>query len=328
MSILVTGGLGYIGSMTVAALQTRGDEVVVIDNLSTGHPESIPVGVPLARGELSDHGLLRSVIREYRVDRVIHFAACTSVLESVQDPGKYFKNNTLNTLGLLEVMRESGIDQIIYSSTAAIYGEPEQTPIDENHPMLPVNPYGQSKRFSEIMLDAFGRAWGLRHVALRYFNAAGGSPGRGEDHDPETHLVPLVLQVALGKRDSIAVFGDDYPTSDGTCVRDYIHIDDLAQAHLKSLDYLADGGDSQVINLGNGTGHSVLEVIETARRITNHPIPYSVELRRVGDPSTLVASSEKAKKILGWEPQYPDLESIVTSAWQWHKNHPNGYSGK
>jgi UDP-glucose 4-epimerase len=328
MSILITGGAGFIGSATVAAARERGDKVVVLDNLSAGHPESLPADVPLVRGDLADRDLVRDVIRDHRVDRVIHFAAFTSVPESVEHPGIYFENNTMNTLGLLEVMRDASVDQIIYSSTAATYGEPEHSPIGEDHPTQPTNPYGHSKRFSELIMEAFDRAWGLRHVALRYFNAAGGSPTRGEDHDPETHLVPLILQVALCKRDSIAVFGDDYPTADGTCVRDYVHIDDLAQAHLKALDYLAGGGESRIINLGNGCGYSVLEVIETARRITGHPISSRVEPRRAGDPSTLVASSERAREVLGWEPAYPDLDTIVASAWDWHCHHPDGYVGK
>jgi UDP-glucose 4-epimerase len=325
MSILVTGGAGYIGSATVEALRRRGEEVVVFDNLSAGHSAALDSSIKLEVGDFGDAARLGEVIQRYGVDRVIHFAAFTSVPESVGDPHKYFFNNYVNALNLIEVSRAQGVRQIVFSSTAAVFGEPEYSPLDEAHPKNPTNPYGLSKLMVEMTLAAYDRAHGVRHVALRYFNACGGSPERGEDHTPETHLIPLVLQVALGQRPAVHVYGDDYPTPDGTCVRDYIHVDDLAQAHLLALDYLKSGGESLQLNLGNGSGYSVREVIDVARRVTGHPIPEVVQPRRAGDPSELVAASEKAKRILGWTPEIPDLEAIIASAWEWHRTHPHGY---
>lgn len=326
MSVLVTGGAGYIGSATVEALRQRGESVVVYDNLSAGHPESLDASIPLVVGDIADKEKLSRLIDDHGVEEVIHFAAFTSVPESVAHPNRYFQNNTANALGLLDVMRSHGVSRFIFSSTAATYGEPQYNPIDEQHPTVPANPYGLSKRMVEQILETFEEAFGLRHVALRYFNACGGSPERGEDHTPETHLIPLVLQVALGQRKAISMFGDDYPTPDGTCVRDYVHVNDLAQAHLLALDHLRQGGESRKINLGNGEGYSVRQVIEAAREVTGHAIPAVSAPRRPGDPSTLVASSDLARQVLGWQPQTPDLREIIASAWKWHQAHPNGYA--
>lgn len=327
MTVLVTGGAGYIGSFTVAALLARGERVVVLDNLSAGHRAAVPVGVELIEAELATANLQR-ILKEKSIEDVIHFAALTSVPDSVQQPYNYFNNNTANTLRLLEAMRLAGVGRIVFSSTAAVYGEPQTNPITEDHPKNPQSPYGQSKFFSERILAAFEVAHGLRHVALRYFNASGGAPDLGEDHEPETHLIPIALQVALGQRKSISIYGTDWPTSDGTCVRDYIHIADLADAHLRALDRLRSGGASLQLNLGNGAGYSVAEVIAAARKITGHAIPAVEAPRRAGDPSTLVASSDAARRILGWQPRFADLESIVASAWQWHRSHPNGYGDR
>ncbi len=328
MSVLVTGGAGYIGSFTVAALAARGERVVVLDNLSAGHREAVAPGATLVEGDLADGELVRRLLVEHQIDSVIHFAAFTSVPESVARPAAYFRNNTMNTLGLLEAMLEAEVRHLVFSSTAAVYGEPAFNPITEDHPLQPQSPYGASKLFSERIMAAFGEAHGLRHVALRYFNASGGSDERGEDHTPETHLVPLVLQVALGQRERVMIFGSDWPTADGTCVRDYIHVDDLAEAHLCALDHLRAGGASLRLNLGNGAGYSVLEVIEAARRVTGRPIAHAEAPRRAGDPSTLVASAALAREELGWQPRRPNLEQIVESAWRWHQHHPHGYGAR
>ncbi len=329
MGILVTGGAGYIGSATVEALRRRGGEAaVVLDNLSAGHRAALPAGVVFYQGDLNDRELLLKIMRGHSIDRVVHFAAYTSVPESVAQPEKYIRNNVINTFSLLEAMREAGARQIVFSSTAAVYGEPLRVPIEESHPAAPTNPYGMTKRFIEQMLESYEAAHGMRHICLRYFNACGGSAERGEDHQPETHLIPLVLQVALGQREAITIFGDDYPTRDGTCVRDYIHIEDLAQAHLLALDALGKGGRSMKINLGNGEGHTVREVIGAAREVTGHPIATHQAGRRPGDPSTLVASAGLAREALGWRPRYPDLKTIVASAWEWHRTHPQGYGDR
>jgi UDP-glucose 4-epimerase len=328
MSTLVTGGAGYIGSATVEALRQRGDAAIVLDNLSAGHRAALPPGVTFYQGDLADRELLLRIMRDHAVEQVVHFAAYTSVPESVARPEKYIQNNVVHTFSLLEAMREAGVRQIVFSSTAAVYGEPLHTPIDESHPTAPTNPYGLTKRFIEQMLESYEAAYGLRHVCLRYFNACGGSPERGEDHQPETHLIPLVLQVALGQREAITIFGEDYPTRDGTCVRDYIHIDDLAQAHLLALDALKQGGPSLKVNLGNGAGYTVREVIEVAREVTGQPIAARTAARRAGDPSALVASARLARVALGWQPRLPDLKSIVASAWQWHRTHPQGFGDR
>lgn len=327
MTVLVTGGAGYIGSFTVAALLARGERVVVLDSLAAGHRAAVPAGAELIEAELASADL-ELVFKDKKIDDVIHFAALTSVPDSVRKPFQYFHNNTANTLRLVEAMRLCGVGRIVFSSTAAVYGEPLSNPIAEDHPKNPQSPYGQSKFFSERILAAFEVAHGLRHVALRYFNASGGAPDRGEDHEPETHLIPIALQVALGRREKVSMFGTDWPTADGTCIRDYIHVADLADAHLRALDRLRSGGASLQLNLGNGAGYSVAEVIAAAHKITGLAIPAVEAPRRAGDPSTLVASSDAARRVLGWQPRFTDLESIVASAWQWHRAHPNGYGDR
>ena len=329
MAILVTGGAGYIGSATAELLRRAGESVVVLDNLCFGHREALDESIPFYEGDIGDSELIGDIAREHGIDACIHFAAFAFVGESVEQPGMYFENNVAQTLALLESLRAVGTKKFIFSSTCATYGEPQYVPIDEAHPQNPVNPYGWSKFMVERMLEAFDTAHDMKFVALRYFNASGasvnGSTPRGEDHDPETHLIPLVLQVALGQREKIAIFGEDYPTPDDTAIRDYIHIEDLGQAHQQALEYLRQGGDSQFVNLGNGAGYSVLEVIETARQVTGKEIPVEMQPRRAGDPSRLIAIADKAKNVLGWQPQYPDLKTIIESAWQWHESHPNGY---
>lgn len=327
MAVLVTGGAGYIGSHTVAALLERGEEVVVVDSLATGHRDAVPGG-KLYVGDIRDTDFLRRVFAENGIADVIHFAANSLVGESMQDPGKYYHNNVYGTLCLLEAMKAHDVRRIVFSSTAAVYGEPERVPIVEEDRTAPSSVYGDTKLAMERMIRWFDSAHGIRSVSLRYFNAAGARADGsiGEDHRPETHLIPLILQVPLGKREYIAVFGDDYDTPDGTCIRDYIHVDDLAEAHVLALERLRQGGESSVYNLGNGKGFSVREVIEAARRVTGHPIPARTEARRAGDPAVLVASSEKAKRELGWEPRHTALEDIIASAWAWHRRRPDGYS--
>jgi UDP-glucose 4-epimerase len=325
-TVLVTGGAGYIGSHTVRALQAAGYQPVVFDNLEKGHRQAID-GVPLLVGDVADADALDQAFENYSVAAVVHFAAWIEAGESVRDPGKYFRNNTAATLNLLQAMVRSGVNRLVFSSTAAVYGEPRQIPIREEDPKDPTNAYGLSKLMVEQMLDWFHRAYGLRSISLRYFNAAGADPeGRiGEDHHPETHLIPLILQVAQGKRERIAIFGDDYDTPDGTCVRDYIHVNDLAGAHLLALRSLAESAGREAYNVGNGAGFSVREVIETARQVTGHPIPAEVQPRRPGDPARLVASSEKLQRALGWKPRLADLSTILATAWRWHQSHPDGY---
>ncbi|GGN97258.1 UDP-glucose 4-epimerase GalE [Saccharibacillus kuerlensis] len=327
MAILVTGGAGYIGSHTVAALLERGDEVVVIDNLQTGHREAL-LGGKLYEGDLRDKELLKKLFAENEIEGVIHFAANSLVGESMQDPGKYYDNNMYGTLCLLEAMNEAGVRRIVFSSTAATYGEPEKVPIEETDRTEPTNVYGETKLMMERMIRWYDRVLDVRYVALRYFNAAGAhDSGRiGEDHRPETHLIPIVLQTALGQRPHISVFGEDYPTEDGTCIRDYLHVSDLADAHLRAIDYLKNGGESDVFNLGSGSGFSVREIIETARRVTGKEIPVKTEPRRAGDPAVLVASSQKARSILGWSPARENIETIIASAWSWHQSRPDGYN--
>lgn len=327
MAVLVTGGAGYIGSHAVAALLEKGMEVVIADNLYQGHQAAVLGGKPYV-GDLRDEAFLSRVFEENDIDGVIHFAANSLVGESMQDPGKYYHNNVYGTLCLLEQMKKAGVSRIVFSSTAATYGEPERVPIDEFDRTQPTNTYGETKLSMEKMIRWFDVAHGIKSVSLRYFNAAGAhESGRiGEDHSPETHLVPLVLQVALGQREHISVFGEDYPTEDGTCVRDYIHVGDLADAHLLALERLVQGGESAVYNLGNGQGYSVKQVIEAARQITGHAIPAQIEARRAGDPAVLVASSERARRELGWEPKRHRLEDIIASAWNWHRQHPGGYA--
>lgn len=325
-TILVAGGAGYIGSHMVAELDRQGYDVVVADNLCTGHREAVKAG-RLYVGDVRDETFLDQVFTENQIDGVINFAAYSLVGESCVEPLKYYANNLAGAVSMLGTMKKHGVDKIVFSSTAATYGEPEKQPIEESDRTLPTNPYGETKLAIEKMLHWCDTAYGIRFAALRYFNAAGADPQAdiGEDHNPEAHLIPLVLQVALGKRETIGMFGDDYPTPDGTCVRDYIHVLDLAQAHLLALQYLDREKTSGVFNLGNGCGFSVKQIIDTARRVTGHPIPADLLPRRAGDPSALIASNEKAKKLLGWEPRYPSVEDIISSAWAWHQKHPDGY---
>ncbi|MCX6344503.1 MAG: UDP-glucose 4-epimerase GalE [Armatimonadetes bacterium] len=326
MAILVTGGLGYVGSHAVKALIERGEHVVNLDNLSYGHLEAA-CGSKVVIGDIGDRDLLRKIFATHDIDSVMHFAAFKDVGESVVDPQKYFLNNLANSLAMLEVMLEFGIRMMIFSSSAAIFGEPEVVPITENHPKSPTNPYGRSKLQIEEVLAEYSRAYGLRSIWMRYFNAAGADPSGliGEDHKPEFHLIPLVLEAALGKRESIKIFGNDWKTPDGTCIRDYIHVNDLAQAHLLGLDALRKGKETTAYNLGNGNGYSVKEVIEVAREVTGKNIKAEEVERREGDPAVLVASSEKIISDLGFQPKFPDLKTIIETAWNWHKNHPDGY---
>lgn len=327
MSILVLGGAGYIGSHTVYELIDAGREVVVADNLQTGFRAAVHPQARFYKADIRDRAAMDRIFEKESIEGVIHFAASSQVGESMTDPLKYYDNNLSGTTVLLQSMVAHGVDKIVFSSTAATYGEPERVPILESDLTNPTNCYGETKLSMEHMMGWVSRAHGLKYVALRYFNACGAHPsGRiGEAHDPETHLVPVILQVPNGKRESVSVFGADYPTKDGTCVRDYIHVTDLSAAHVLALDYLLGGGDNNIFNLGNGVGFTVNEVIEAARAVTGHPIPAIVSPRRAGDPAQLVASSEKAKAVLGWKPKYDDLETILSTAWAWHKSHPNGY---
>lgn len=324
------GGAGYIGSHTVYELVDLGTEVVIIDNLETGFREAVHPDARFYEGDLRDRSFVDQVLdQEKGIDAVIHFAANSQVGESMVKPLKYYDNNLVGTKTMLESILAHGIDKIVFSSTAATYGEPKRVPILETDPTEPTNTYGETKLSMEKMFKWVGRAHGLRYVSLRYFNACGAhvSGQIGEAHDPETHLIPLILQVPNGKRDHISVFGTDYPTEDGTCIRDYIHVTDLAQAHIKAVEYLMAGKKSDIFNLGNGVGFSVKQVIETAEGVTGGPIKTVLEERRAGDPAMLIASSEKAKRVLGWEPAFTELEEIIASAWKWHKNHPEGYAG-
>lgn len=322
-TILVTGGAGYIGSHAVLALKQAGYNVIVLDNLVYGHRDLVEqvLQVELIVGDTCDRPLLDQLFATHDIAAVMHFAAYAYVGESVSDPAKYYQNNVVGTLTLLEAMRAAQIHRFVFSSTCATYGVPKTVPIPEDHPQNPINPYGMSKLMVEKILDDFNHAYDFRSVRFRYFNASGADPeGRlGEDHTPETHLIPLVLLTALGQRESISMFGTDYPTPDGTCVRDYIHVTDLATAHVLGLEYLLQGGETCVFNLGNGNGFSVREVIEAARRVTQRDIPAMECDRRPGDPPSLVGSSEKARQVLGWQPQYSDLETMIRHAWQWHQ---------
>jgi UDP-glucose-4-epimerase GalE len=324
MNIFVTGGAGYIGSHTVRLLAEAGHRVRVYDNLSEGHAAAVPAG-SLFEGDLADEKRLVEGLLD-GFDCVMHFAAHCSVGESMEKPEKYYGNNVVGSLRLLLAMRKTGVKRIVFSSSAATYGNPVKTPIPEDHPTEPINAYGQTKLDFEHALKYYAGAYGIGYAALRYFNAAGAAPDAkiGEDHDPETHLVPIILQVALGRRDAVAIFGTDYPTPDGTCIRDYIHVYDLAQAHILAMEAI-EPGKGRVYNLGNGAGYSVREVIETARRVTGHRLPVKEGPRRAGDPPALVASSEKITRELGWKPRFPDLQAIVETAWRWHQSHPNGY---
>jgi UDP-glucose 4-epimerase len=326
MHILVTGGAGYVGSHAVRRLLEAGHEVWVLDNLSTGHGPAVPDG-RLIDDDLRAPERLAAALTEHRIDAVMHFAASCEVGESVRDPAAYYRNNVVGSLNLLEAMRAGGVRRIVFSSTCATYGLPKKVPITEDEPQLPINPYGFTKLAIEHALSDYAQAYGFATAALRYFNAAGASPAGdlGEDHDPESHLIPLVLQVALGKRESITVFGTDYPTPDGTCIRDYIHVDDLAEAHLKALERLQPGA-ALAYNLGTGRGNSVREVIDAAQRVTNRTIAVVEGSRRLGDPPQLVACAEKAFNELDWKPRYEELQGTIETAWRWHRDHPRGFS--
>lgn len=330
MKLLVLGGAGYIGSHTATELLDNGHEVVIADNLVTGYREAVPEKATFYQGDLRDKDFLVDLLKKEKVDAVIHFAAFSLVGESVTNPLKYYENNLYGTKVLLDAMIETGVDKIVFSSTAATYGEPENIPILESDRTCPTNPYGETKLAMEKMISWAAKAHGLHFVSLRYFNACGAhkSGKIGEAHNPESHLIPLVLQVPNGKREFVSIYGNDYDTPDGTCIRDYIHVTDLAKAHILAVEYLMNGGESDIFNLGNGVGYSVKEVIETARKVTGHPIPAKEEARRAGDPARLVASGEKARKILGWEPEIKDLADIIQSAWNWHSKHPDGYNKK
>lgn len=326
MSILVTGGAGYIGSHTVMELLEHGEDVIVLDNLRTGHPSAVRAE-RFYQGDIQDSQLLDQIFSNHSIEAVIHFAASSLVGESVLEPLRYYDNNVVAAQRLLAKMHQHGVKNIVFSSTAAVYGEPKQIPIRENDPTEPTSPYGETKLAIEKMLKWCDHAYGIKYVSLRYFNAAGAHADGtiGEDHLPESHLVPLILQVALGQREYISIYGDDYPTEDGSCIRDYIHVMDLANAHYLALQRLRGEQRSGIYNLGNGTGFSVKQVIETARLVTQHPIPVQVAARRPGDPAVLIASAEKAKAELGWQPRYPELATIVESAWKWHRQHPQGF---
>lgn len=327
-NILVVGGAGYIGSHMCKHLFKRGYHPIVLDNLVYGHRQAVRWG-PFFKGSMSDSDLLRKIFSDHPIAAVMHFAAFCYVGESIIEPARYYQNNVANTIALLEIMVEKKVPNFIFSSSCATYGEPVAIPIHEDHPLKPISPYGRTKLMVEQILEDFRGAYGLGSVSLRYFNAAGAHPDGelGEDHNPETHLIPLVLQTALGKRPHINIFGDDYPTEDGTCIRDYIHVEDLARAHLLALERLLNGLPGGQYNLGNGEGCSVKEVIEIARNITGKPIPARVVERRTGDPAVLVSSSKKAIRELGWRPQLPELETIIETAWNWHRSNPNGYRG-
>ena len=327
LKVLITGGAGYIGGAAVRLLLQHGHEVTVLDNLYQGHREAVPPKARLVIADMGDRETVNGLFADSSFDAMMHFAAFAEVGESMKVPQKYFRNNVTNTLTLLEACIAHKVSRVVFSSTAAVFGDPQTPLIEESAPKLPLNPYGETKLQVERMLRWFQEIHGLRYAVLRYFNAAGAWDGHGEHHEPESHLLPIVLQVALGKRESVSIYGTDYPTPDGSCVRDYIHIYDLAMAHLLALDAL-NKNESLAYNLGNGHGFSVREVIETARRVTGHAIPAKETPRRPGDPPVLVASSEKISKELGWKPKYATLESIVQSAWDWHRAHPSGYGEK
>lgn len=327
MTILVLGGAGYIGSHAVDQLIEKGYDVAVVDNLLTGHRQAVHTNARFYEGDIRDKEFLRGVFQKETIEGVLHFAASSLVGESVEKPLVYFNNNVYGMQVLLEVMHEFDVKRIVFSSTAATYGEPKESPITEESPTNPKNPYGESKLMMEKMMKWCDEAYGMRYVALRYFNVAGAKNDAsiGEDHTPETHLVPIILQVALGQRESLAIYGDDYDTPDGTCIRDYVQVEDLIAAHILALEYLKAGNESNFFNLGSNKGYSVTEMLEAAREVTSRDIPAKIAPRRAGDPSRLVASSEKARAILGWAPEYTDVKEIIKTAWAWHESHPNGY---
>jgi UDP-glucose 4-epimerase len=324
MRLLVTGGAGYVGSITIEALLEAGHVVVAVDDLRMGHRAAVHEDAAFVQGDIGDASLVARVVKEHRVEAIVHFAAASLVGESMRDPHRYFAANTVTSLALLRAAAESGVQRIVFSSTAALYGTPASTPIKEDAPLVPESVYGETKLQIERSMTWLARTTGLASVSLRYFNAAGASTVRGEDHRPESHLIPIVLQVALGQREHVEVFGDDYPTRDGTAVRDYVHVLDLADAHVRALDAL-ESGRAKAFNLGNGEGASVKEVLDTARRITGREIPARTAPRRAGDPPTLVADATLARRELGWAPKRASLDEIVESAWAWHQSHPRGY---
>jgi UDP-glucose 4-epimerase len=328
MSVLVLGGAGYIGSHAVYQLIDQNVDVVVVDNLLTGHEEAIHPKAKFYKGDIRDKEFLKLVFAKEQIDGVIHFAASSLVGESMTNPIKYFENNVYGTQILLEVMKDYGVKKIVFSSSAAIYGEQKIMPITEETVTDPTNAYGETKLTMEKLMKWCDIAYGIKYVSLRYFNVAGArATGEiGEDHDPETHLIPVILQVALGKREYISIFGEDYDTEDGTCIRDYIHVEDLIAAHILALLYIQNGGESDIFNLGSSKGFSVKEIVESVRTVTGHPIPAKIERRRAGDPSMLIASSQKAKQILGWSPKRTSINEIIQDAWNWHQSKPNGYS--
>lgn len=328
MAILVTGGAGYIGSVVAEDLRSKGGEVIVLDNLSRGHQAAISPGIKFYDGDIGDQHLVARICAENRIEAAMHFSAFAFVGESVEKPNIYYQNNAFQTMRFLDELLRNGVNKFVFSSTCATYGEPQYVPIDEQHPQHPANPYGWSKLFCEQIMKDYDAAYGLKFVALRYFNASGATETHGEHHEPENHLIPLILEAAAGRRPHISVFGDDYDTPDGTAIRDYIHVLDLSQAHLLAVKHLQAGGESEFINLGNGTGFSVLEVVEASRKVTGKPIEAVTAPRRAGDPSRLIADSRKARELLGWKPQFADLETIIESAWNWHQKHPHGYEEK
>src|SRR5215831_9199933 len=324
MAILVTGGAGYIGSVTVELLRAQTESVVVLDNLCRGHQAAVAKDIPFYQGDVGDRDLVQRITQEHEIEACVHFAAFAYVGESVEQPARYFQNNVGQGIALLDALIKANVKRFVFSSTCSTYGEPQQLPISETHPQRPTNPYGWSKFMIERIMESYDRAYGLKFVALRYFNAAGATAEHGEHHDPETHLIPNVLKAAAGELPSVSVFGADYDTPDGTAIRDYIHVSDLASAHIAALQYLKTGGESTAINLGTGHGYSVLEVINCARRVTGKSIAADHLPRRPGDPSRLVADDRKAIEVLNWTPAQNDLEQIIESAWNWHKSHPNG----
>ncbi|HUT24684.1 MAG TPA: UDP-glucose 4-epimerase GalE [Sumerlaeia bacterium] len=325
MSVLVAGGAGYVGSVTVERLSRSGRKVIVYDNLSRGHAAAVDPRIPFVRGDVADADLLVKTMQEHKVESVMHFCAYSLTRESIDNPLAYYQNNVQNGLNLLGAMHRCEVHQFIFSSTAAIFGEPEAVPIPEEAPQRPTNPYGRSKAMFEQMLRDCSQAHGLRSISLRYFNACGATEEHGEDHNPETHLIPILLEVAMGKREALAVFGRDYPTPDGVCVRDYVHVGDLADAHIRVLEALERGADTTAYNLGNGHGFSVLEVVRAVEEVTCRRIPVIDQARRPGDPTQLVASSNRIREELHWHPQITDLRQIIESAWKWKQAHPNGY---
>jgi UDP-glucose 4-epimerase len=325
MAMLVTGGAGYIGSVTVDQLRARGEKVVVLDDLKRGHRSAVHEDVPFYQGCIGDRALVTQIMLEHQIEACVHFAALAYVGESVLEPAKYFENNVGQGILLMDSLRQAGVRFVVFSSSCTTYGEQDQFPISETCRQWPTNPYGWSKLSLERVLDSYGRAYGLKFVALRYFNAAGATEFQGEYHEPESHLVPNVVSTALGEKQEVCVFGNDYPTPDGTAIRDYVHVSDIADAHVLALNYLRRGGDCEFLNIGSGAGHSVLEVVETARNVTGRPIPIRIAPRRDGDPAKLIADAKKVSALLGWNPRMSDLPIILRSQWEWRQKHPQGY---